>query len=123
MFGHAVRGPLLLFKEKWLDEEPEKISVLKFVATFKDIFRSSKAKRKYDMTKKQSQGVLNLEIEYWFCSLLEVIPCRQSTLEVIKWLRKLVTQITWSKLLVDIRKHKCDISVCSKHIMKNQNQN
>ena len=36
VFGHAVRGPLLLLKEKWLDEDPEKISVLKYVATFKD---------------------------------------------------------------------------------------
>ena len=55
VFGHAVRGPLLLLKEKWLDEDPEKISVLKYVATFKDrlfraeqmakeIFRSPKAK-------------------------------------------------------------------------------
>ena len=22
VFGHAVRGPLLLLKEKWLDEDP-----------------------------------------------------------------------------------------------------
>ena len=36
VFGHAVRGPLLLLREKWLDEDPEKISVLKYVATFKD---------------------------------------------------------------------------------------
>ena len=35
--SHCVtRGPLLLLKEKWLDEDPEKISVLKYVATFKD---------------------------------------------------------------------------------------
>ena len=33
VFGHAVQGPLLLLKEKWLDEDPEKISVLKYVAT------------------------------------------------------------------------------------------
>ena len=31
-----VRGPLLLLQEKWPDEDPEKISVLKYVATFKD---------------------------------------------------------------------------------------
>ena len=54
VFGHAVRGPLLLLKEKWLDEDPERISVLKYVATFKyrlfragqmakEIFRSPKA--------------------------------------------------------------------------------
>ena len=35
VFGHAVRGPLLLLKEKWLDEELEKISVLKYVTTLK----------------------------------------------------------------------------------------
>ena len=51
----TIRPPLLLLKEKWLDEDPEKISVLKYVATFKDrlfragqiakeIFRSPKAK-------------------------------------------------------------------------------
>ena len=40
-------GPLLLLKEKWLDEDPEKISVLKYVATFKDrLFRAGQiAKR------------------------------------------------------------------------------
>ena len=47
VFGHAVRGPLLLLKEKWLDEDPDKISVLKYVATFKDrLFRAGQiAKR------------------------------------------------------------------------------
>ena len=47
VFGHAVSGPLLLLKEKWLDEDPEKISVLKYVATFKDrLFRAGQiAKR------------------------------------------------------------------------------
>ena len=46
--SHRVtRGPLLLLKEKWLDEDPEKISVLKYVATFKDrLFRAGQiAKR------------------------------------------------------------------------------
>ena len=33
---HVTIRPLLLLKEKWLDEDPEKISVLKYVATFKD---------------------------------------------------------------------------------------
>ena len=37
VFGHAVRGPLLLFKQKWLDQDPGKITVLKYVATFKDM--------------------------------------------------------------------------------------
>ena len=44
---HVTIAPLLLFKEKWLDEDPEKISVLKYVATFKDsLFRAGQmAKR------------------------------------------------------------------------------
>ena len=38
---HVTIAPLLLLKEKWLDEGPEKISVLKYVATFKDrLFRA-----------------------------------------------------------------------------------
>ena len=48
---HVTIAPLLLLKEKWLDDDPEKISVLKYVATFKDespragqIFRSPQAK-------------------------------------------------------------------------------
>ena len=46
--SHRVTiGPLLLSREKWLDEDPEKISVLKYVATFKDrLFRAGQiAKR------------------------------------------------------------------------------
>ena len=35
---HVAIRPLLLLKEKWLNEDPEKISVLKYVATFKDRF-------------------------------------------------------------------------------------
>ena len=60
----------------------------------------------------------------WFTwAELKSILIILNTLDLIRWLRKLVTQITWSKLLVDIRKHKCVISICSKHIRKNQNQN
>ena len=44
---HVTIAPLLLLKEKWLDEDSEKISVLKYVATFKDrLFRAGQiAKR------------------------------------------------------------------------------
>ena len=44
---HVTIAPLLLLKEKGLDEDPEKISVLKYVATFKDrLFRAGQmAKR------------------------------------------------------------------------------
>ena len=46
--SHCVTiGPLLLLKEKWLDEDPEKISVLKYVATFKDrLFRAGQIAKK-----------------------------------------------------------------------------
>ena len=74
----TIRPSLLLLKEKWLDEDPEKISVLKYVATFKDrLFRAGQiAKRNLQESQSKmkvwydSQGVLNLVIEYWFCSLL-----------------------------------------------------
>ena len=44
---HVIIAPLLLLKGKWLDEDPKKISVLKYVATFKDrLFRAGQmAKR------------------------------------------------------------------------------
>ena len=32
---HVTTGPLLLLKEEWLDKDPEKIGVLKYVATLK----------------------------------------------------------------------------------------
>ena len=41
-------------------------------------------------------------------------PFRQISLDLIKELRKLVTQITWSELLLDVRKHKCVISLKAK---------
>ena len=44
---HVIIAPLLLLKEKWLDEDPEKISILKDVAIFKyRLFRAGQmAKR------------------------------------------------------------------------------
>ena len=44
---HVTIAPLLLLKEKWLDEDPEKISVLKYVATFKDrLFRAGQTAKR-----------------------------------------------------------------------------
>ena len=74
-------APLLLLKEKWLDEDPEKIDILKYVATFKDrLFRAgqmakrnlqeSQSKMKVWYDRKAKSRFLNLVIEYWFCSLL-----------------------------------------------------
>ena len=55
VFGHAVRGPLLLLKEKWLDEDPEKISVMKYVATFKDILFRAGQMAKRNLQESQSK--------------------------------------------------------------------
>ena len=105
MFGHAVRGPLSLLKEKWLDEDPEKISVLEYVATFKDrLFRAGQMAKR-NLQESQSK------MKVWYDKkaksrcfepgdrvlvLFPVIgnPCRLITLYLVKWLRKLVTQIT-----------------------------
>ena len=44
---HVTIAPLLLLKEKWLVEDPEKISVLKYVATFNDrLFRAGQMAKK-----------------------------------------------------------------------------
>ena len=53
--SHWVRGPLLLLKEKWLDEEPEKISVLKYVATFKDRLFNAGQMAKRNLQESQSK--------------------------------------------------------------------
>ena len=118
---HVTIAPLLLLKEKWLYEDPEKISVLKYEATFKDrLFRAGQMAKR-NLQESQSK------MKVWYdrkaksrCfepgdRVLVLFPCRLNTLDRIKWLRKLVTQITWSKLLVDVRRHKCVISICSKH--------
>ena len=59
--------------------------------------QESQSKIKYGTTEKQSQGqgVLNLEILVLFPVVGNPL---QNALDLIKWLRKLVTQITWSEL-------------------------
>jgi len=60
VFGHTVRGPLLLLKEKWLDKEPENISILKYVATFKDrLFRAG------ELAKKNLQ-ISQIKMKAWY---------------------------------------------------------
>ena len=54
--SHRVTiGPLLLLKEKWLDEDPEKISVLKYVVTFKDRFFRAGQMAKRNLQESQSK--------------------------------------------------------------------
>ena len=55
---HVTIAPLLLLKEKWLDEDPEKISVLKYVAIFKDtLFRVGQMAKRNLL---DSQGKMNI---------------------------------------------------------------
>ena len=48
-------GPLLLSKEKWFDEDPERISVLKYVATFKDRLSRAGQMAKRNLQESQSK--------------------------------------------------------------------
>ena len=52
---HVTIAPLLLSKEKWLDEAPEKISVLKYVATFNDRLLRAGQMAKRNLQESQSQ--------------------------------------------------------------------
>ena len=59
--SHRVTiGPLLLLKEKWLDEDPEKISVLKYVATFKDTCRLFRAGQMAKRNLQESQSKMKV---------------------------------------------------------------
>ena len=131
---YVTIAPLFLLKDKWLDEGPEKISILKYVATFKDrLFRAGQmAKRNLQ----ESQNKMKVGYDRKAKSrcfepgdgVLVLFPVVGNPLQAkysgpYKVVKKIVTQITFSKLLVDVRKHKCVISICSKHIVKNQNQN
>ena len=52
---HISIGPLLLLKEKWLDKDPEKISLLKYVATFKDRLFRARQMAKRNLQESQSK--------------------------------------------------------------------
>ena len=51
----TIAPPLLLLKEKWLDEDPEKIGVLKYVATFKDRLFRARQMAKINLKESQSK--------------------------------------------------------------------
>ena len=53
IFGHHVRGPLTLLKERWLDDETNPINLLEYVQTFKE--RLQKASEMARENLKQSQ--------------------------------------------------------------------
>ena len=54
--SHLVTiAPLLSLKEKWLDENPKKISVLKYVATFKDRLLRAEQMAKRNLQESQSK--------------------------------------------------------------------
>ena len=52
---HVTIAPLLLLKEKWLDEDPEKVSVLKYVAIFKDRLSRAGQMAKRNLQESQSK--------------------------------------------------------------------
>ena len=52
---HVTIAPLLLLKEKWLDEDPEKVSALKYVATFKDRLFGAGQMAKRNLQESQSK--------------------------------------------------------------------
>ena len=135
----SLVAPLLLLQEKWFDEDPEKISVLEFVATFKDrLFRAGQVAKR-NLQESQSK------MEVWYdrktksrCfepgdKVLVFFPIVGNPLQSkYSGPYKVVKKISDTNYLVripgrrketDIRKQKCVISLCSKHIMKNQNQN
>ena len=52
---HVTIAPLLLLKEKWLDEDPEKIGVLQYVATLKDRLFMARQMAKRNLQEPQSK--------------------------------------------------------------------
>ena len=128
---HVTIAPLLLLNEKWLDEDPEKNSVLKYIATFKDrLFRAgqiaknvsqSKMKVWYDRKTKSRCFEPGDRVLVLFTVVGN--PLQVKYTGPYKRLRK-ISDINYllRTLLVDIKKHKCVLSICSKHIMKKQNK-
>ena len=58
VFGHTVRGPLVMLKEKWLEEENNQTNILQYVLTFKN--RLLKAGKFAKENLKKSQGRMKL---------------------------------------------------------------
>ena len=127
-------GPLLLLKEKWLDEDPEKISVLKYVAAFKDrLFRASQMAKR-NLQESQSK------MKVWYDGkaksrcfepgdrVLVLFPVVGNPLQAkYSGPYKVVKKISDTNYLVKTpgRRKETQVchTICSKHIMKNQNQN
>ena len=57
VFGHAVRGPLKLLKEKILSDDDSSLNLLQYVSDFKN--RLSKIVNEYDQEIPQSQTADN----------------------------------------------------------------
>ena len=58
VFGHTVRGPLVMLKEKWLEEENNQTNVLQYVLKFKN--RLLKAGKCAKENLKKSHGQMKL---------------------------------------------------------------
>ena len=121
---HVTITPLLLLlKEKWLDETLRKLVLFRAGQMAKRNLQESQSKMKVWYNRKGKSRCFEPGDRALVLFSVVGDPLQAKSLYLIKWLSKLVTQITWSELLVDIRKHKFAISICSKHIIKNQNQN
>ena len=126
-------APLLLLKEKWLNEDPEKISVLKYVTTFEErLFRAGQMAKR-NLQESQSK------MKVWYdrkaksrCfepgdRILVLFPVVGNPLQAkYSGPYQAVKKINDTNHLVKTPGRPKDtqvISICSKHIMKNQNQN
>ena len=75
VFGHIVRGPLKLYKEKFLSQEDTHFNVLQYVSDFRSKFlqvcktaklnlKRTQGKMKRDMIRIAKKEVLNMEIRF-----------------------------------------------------------
>ena len=134
MFGHTVHGPLLLLKEKWLDEDPEKISVLKYVATFRDrLFRAGQMAERNVLDSQSKIKVWNDRKTKSMCfepgdGVLVLLPVVGNPL-LAKYSGpdKVVKKISDTNYLVKTPGRRKETQVCHINMLKayheNQNQN
>jgi hypothetical protein len=105
VFGHTVRGPLKLLKEKFLSEDDMSLNLLQYVSDFRNRLtnafelarlnlKSKQSKmniRKQSMMRMLKKEVLTLVIEYLLFYLYLENHYRQDTLVLILFKRKSVT--------------------------------
>ena len=121
---HVTIAPLLLLKEKWIDEDPEKISVLKYVATFKDrLFRAGQmAKRNLQESQSKMNVWYNRKaksrcFEYW--CVLVLFPVVGNPLQAkYSGPYKVVKKISDTNYLVKTPGRRKETQVCHTNMLK-----